>query len=245
MNKNYLLLFITTLLLMPFTGYLIVDTFSLSKGMSWLVGILCVAMIVLTFAFYADKSLSGDENAPILPAFKRFRILLVIVFILALIPVKQPIKLYNDSVVAYNAYTQKCQQREGFYDNMYKTYVQKKDISFLNYGQFKEIATIIMENKKDGASLAWKWLSEQKVIPFEEFTSFWRDLSGYVQSKRDGYYALEVECQQLANANNTLLSTFPNKFYNFFLGRPHAVYKYGFTSAETKSVFASGEENLK
>jgi len=244
MNKNYRGLFILTLLLMPVTCYLLTDTFDFGTGMCWILGLITLAMIILTFIYAVDKELATPEDN-IAPAFKWFRAGLILIFILSLFPAKQPIKMWNESVVAYNTFTQRTQQKEGFFDKMYKTYSQKVDISYINFEQFKQITVIIMENKKDGAQLAWKWLSEQKVIPFEEFTSLWKDLSSFIQTQREGYYQLEVECQQLAYANNTLLSTFPNRFYNFFLRRPYAKYSYGFTSDETEKVFRTGKENIK
>lgn len=244
MNKNYLRLFILTLLLMPITSYLVVDTFNFGTGMCWILGLSSLAMIILTFMYAVDNELAAADDG-ILPAFKWFKVWLIVIFLIALLPAKQPAQMYNQSIGTYNNFTQKSQQKEGYYDKMYKTYSQKMDISYINYSQFKEISVIIMENKKDGAQLAWKWLSEQKVIPFEEFTSLWKDLSAFIQTQREGYYQLEVECQQLANANNTLLATFPNNFYNFFLRRPYAKYSYGFTSDETQKVFRTGKENIK
>jgi hypothetical protein len=243
MNKNYLKLFILTLLLMPTTSYLVVQTFNLGDGMCWILGLTSLAMIILTFAYAVDDDLAKAEDN-ILPAFKWFRIWLIIIFIAALVPVNGPKKMFNESVVSYNAFTQKSQQRGVYFDKMCKSYYQKKEISFINFDQFRQITTIVMDNKKDGAQLAWKWLSEQKVIPFEEFTSMWKDLSNYVETQREGYYQLEVECQQLANVNNTLLDIYPNNFYNVFLRRPHVDYKYGFTSDKTVEVFATRRENL-
>lgn len=249
MNKNYFRLFILTLVMMPLTAYFLCQTFNAGDGMCWLAGLITLVMIIVTFVFAVDEDIHNKETewkeAKILPGFKIFKGWLTLLFILSLIPIKQPAALWNQSVVAYNTYTQKCQQREGFYDKMYKTYSQKKEISFINFDEFKEIATVIMDNKKDGAALSWKWLSEQKLIDFQEFTSFWKDLSDFIELQREGYYALETECQQLGNANNILLSTFPNNVYNFFLHRPYAQYHYGFTSDNTERVFATHKENLK
>lgn len=234
---------------MPLTAYFLCQTFNAGEGMCWLAVFITLIMIIVTFVFAVDESIHDDaedwKSLPILTCFKAFKAWLIFIFILSLIPIKQPAALWNQSVTAYNNYTQKCQQREGFYDKMYKTYSQKKEISFINQDQFTKIATIIMDNKKDGAALSWKWLSEQKLIDFQEFSSFWNDLSAFIQSQREGYYALETECQQLANANNILLSTFPNNVYNFFLHRPYAEYHYGFTSDNTAEVFRTHKENIK
>lgn len=248
MNKNYFRLFILTLITLPLTAYLLCDTFNAGNVVATLTTLVSLALIIITFVFTVDKTLHGSiaewEAVPLLPVFSTFKSWLIILFIISLVPVKQPANLWNQSITSYNNYTQKTQQKKGYYDKMYKSYAQQKEISFINQEQFTKIASIIMDNKKDGQALAWKWISEQKVIPFEEFSSFWRDLSSFIATQREGYYALETECQQLANINNTLLSTFPNNVYNWVLNRPLVKYSYGFTSDKTEEVFTTGKENL-
>lgn len=244
MNKNNLKLFITTLLLMPITTYLFCQSFDASTGVRWIVGFVTAVMVVLTFVYTVDITVFGDTEAPTIPVLKKFKSWLIILFIISLIPYKQPVAFHNQAVVGYNTFIQVTKQKPAFYDKMYKTYTQKKEIGFINQEQFTKIATIIMDNKKDGQALTWKWISEQKVIPFEEFSSFWKDLSSFIETQREAYYALEVQCNQLANSYNISLQTFPNNVYNIFLRHPHAVYTYGFTSDKTEQVFKTGKENL-
>lgn len=243
MNKNYFKLFMTTLILMPIATYAICNNFSFPEEFIFLLTIINLAMIISTLAFAIDPTLSKPDE-PVAAPFRVFKNILILVFILSLVPIKQPKEFYNTSIVTYNDYQQKTQQKKPYYDKMYKSFMQKKDIAFINQEQFTLITSIIMENKKDGAQLAWKWLSEQKLIPFEEFSSFWRDLSAFVETQREGYYALEVECQQLANRHNILLSTFPNNFYNWFFSRPYAHYELGFSSNITEEVFLTRRENF-
>ena len=100
-----------------------------------------------------------------------------------------------------------------------------------------------MENRKDGVSVTWKWVHENQNIPYEEFTRFYADLSKFVETQREAYYALEIQCQQLATANNMLLDTFPNNMYNKIISCPHIQFKYGFLSDSTRNVFSTGNEN--
>ena len=57
-------------------------------------------------------------------------------------------------------------------------------------------------------------------------------------------FKLEKECINIVNYHNILLNTFPNRFYNRFLGIEELKYKVGFTSDKTEGVFSSGIENI-
>ncbi len=120
----------------------------------------------------------------------------------------------------------------------------KDKVAKINKETFIQVATIIMENRKDGDNLSWKWVQENQRIPFEEFTSFYKDLSGFIETQRQGYFNLEKECQSIATANNMLLDSFPNNVYNIVLRRPYIKYEYGFTSEITDRIFATKKEEV-
>ena len=141
-------------------------------------------------------------------------------------------------------YEQKVIQREIFYDKLWKTYLQKQKITDLNKETFIQVSKIIMENRKDGANVTWKWLHENQNIPYSEFTNFYSDLSRFIETQREAYYNIEVECQTISMNHNMLLDTFPNNIYNKIIRRPHIKYDYGFLSDSTRKVFTSGNENL-
>jgi hypothetical protein len=157
---------------------------------------------------------------------------------------KQSIVIYNTSKIYVNKYDQKTKERLGYYDNMWKTYSTKNSIAGVNKDIFIEVAKIQMEPRKDGASVAWKWVSENSQIPYHEFTAFYKDLSSFIETQRGGYYALEKACQEIATQHNMLIDTFPNNMYNkYFVKRPKIEYEYGFLSDSTNKVFKSGKEN--
>lgn len=153
--------------------------------------------------------------------------------------------VYNKSVVYYKQYDKAVEGKRGFYDKMWKTYIQKEKITNLNKEMFLEVTKTIMENRKDGESVAWKWVHENQQIPYEEFTSFYKDLSNFIESKRDEYYRMEMYAQDVVNAHNMLIDTFPNNIYNKVLGRKALVFSYGFLSDSTRKVFSSGNEDVK
>lgn len=152
--------------------------------------------------------------------------------------------IYNTAHTYQNQYKQVSQEKETYYDNMWKTYQMKKDIALLNKDVFIQVTKLIMENRKDGAQVAWKWVKENQQIPYHEFTSFYSDLSNFIESQRKGYLLIENKSQEIAKRNNTLLDTMPNVIYNKVLGVEHIKYEAGFTSDHTQKVFKTKKENL-
>jgi len=158
---------------------------------------------------------------------------------------KQTKFIYNHSIQYHNIYNQKVQEKLGFYDKMWKTYLQKEKITNLNKETFIQVTTIIMENRKDGSGVAWKWVQENQQIPYSEFTEFYKDLSTFIESQREEYFNIEKECQIIANKNNTLLDTLPNNLYNKIIGCKQINFQYGFLSKQTDSVFKTHHEDIK
>lgn len=159
--------------------------------------------------------------------------------------VVQSAKMYNKSKMYHNTYIQRVQEKNGFYDKLWKTYLQKEKITNINKETFLQVTKIIMENRKDGQTLTWKWVQENQQIPFSEFTKFYADLSDFISTQREGYFKIETDCQLIANMNNTLLDTFPNNIYNKVIGCDKIKFEYGFLSDSTNQVFKSKKENVK
>ena len=192
---------------------------------------------------------SEDDNTkPI--KFKSWIIWLVIILFLFFGMItkeifKDSVKLYNGSKKYNNEYIQKVQEKKGFYDKLWKTYLQKEKITNVNKETFITVTKIIMENRKDGLNITWKWLQENQQISYDDFVKFYEDLSNFITKQRDGYFNIEVECQKIANQNNTMLDTFPNNIYNKVLNLNRINFEYGFTSDSTENVFKTKKENIK
>lgn len=152
------------------------------------------------------------------------------------------IELYNTSVQNHAQYTQKVQEKVGFADKMWSTYLQKEKITNVNKDVFIEVTKLIMENRKDGQNVAWKWLQENQQIDYNEFTKFYADLTQFVASQREGYFNIEKECQAIANKQNVMLDVFPNNVYNRIVKCKPIDYKPGFLSEKTIATFKSGVE---
>lgn len=172
-------------------------------------------------------------------------ILLLVVVKFGIEVSKDMSNIYNKSIVYQNEYKQKTDERERFYDKMWKTYLQKDKITNLNKDMFIEVSKIIMENRRDGENVTWKWLQENTQIPYEQFTTFYQDLSTFINSQRDNYYNLENQCQTIATNNNNMLQMFPNNMYNKLLDCPNIEYEFGFLSDSTNTVFSTKLENIK
>lgn len=155
---------------------------------------------------------------------------------------KQSKTLYNTSKTYHHNYQQKVEEKQGFYDKLWKTYDQKQNIAKINKDIFIEITTIIMENRADGEGLMWKWVQENQQIPYAEYTKFYANLSDYITGQREGYFAIEKQCQVIARQNNVMIDTFPNNIYNRVLKLDEIKFKYGFLSDSTNKVFKSGLE---
>lgn len=154
------------------------------------------------------------------------------------------ISMYNTSKNYQHAYTQKVQEKAGFYDKMWKTYLQKDKITNVNRETFILVTQIIMENRADGKNITWKWVQENQQTPYSEFTKFYADLSEFITSQREDYFQIEKACQVIAQQNNLLLDTFPNNFYNRMLKCPKIEFEYGMLSDSTRNIFKTKTENL-
>ncbi len=249
MNKSYFKLFISNLLLTPVIIYLLsikIDSNMLTffAGVAYIISSIVIGM----FAFGGQSN--GIAETDQVPApLKKFMVCAILIIVLLLIPfgsIKNGmIDVRNNSVSLHKQYEQKCQERVSFYDKMYTTCAAKKEMQNLNKETFIQVANIIMLNRKDGEKISWKWVQENQNIPFAEFSSFYKDLSAYIETQRQGYYDLEVQCQKIAQENNTLLETFPNNIYNKFVGMDSIKYESGFTTQQTKNVFATHIEDVK
>lgn len=154
--------------------------------------------------------------------------------------------LYNSGVGLYNTtatyklqYERKQQEVVTFFDAKYLAFSKKENIANVNKDAFIVITSIIMSNRRDGQQLAWKWVHENQNIPYEEFTSFYRDLSSFVEQQYGGIFEIEKDKQNIVAEHNRLLTVYPNNVLNKFpfMHIPPLVYKAGYLSDSTKRLF--------
>lgn len=148
------------------------------------------------------------------------------------------IDLYNNTKKLELAYNKETQTQITNYDGYYLAFMDKqKNADFVTKEVFITVTTIIMENRRDGDNVAWKWLQENQQIPYSEFTVFYKELSAFISSRYADNMAIERRKQEIVEQHNMLISTFPNTFYNKFIGIKPLTYKFGYISNMTKERF--------
>jgi hypothetical protein len=123
------------------------------------------------------------------------------------------------------------------WDSYYLNFQEQNENVKLTKEGFIELAQIVMSSRKDGQNLAWKWVQENQNIPFEEFTYFYKQLSGFISQRFNENLAIENRKLAIVQQQNLLISTFPNTMYNWFLNIKPLKYKVGFISEQTKQKF--------
>lgn len=133
-----------------------------------------------------------------------------------------------------------------FYDNMFKSIAQvaqvteaKKDAA---KESFKEIYPALMEgrysNDKGGALM--KWVTESNPqFDINAALSLYDELARVIEEKRNEFFMEQKKLISYQQQHKNLVQTFPG---SFFLDRDTIAITL-ITSAKTKEVYATGEEN--
>lgn len=147
--------------------------------------------------------------------------------------------LYNGSLNYTTEYKRLCQGQVTTFDGYYLEYIDQKENASVNKEIFIEVSNIIMQNKKDGEQLAWKWVRETYNIPFEEFTIFYKNLSNFIAERYASMRDFEAKKQAVVKDHNYMINSFPNNVMNYFVGRDELEYSPGFVTDTTKNLFKS------
>ena len=145
--------------------------------------------------------------------------------------------IYNTTTTLKQEYNAVSQKQVTNYDGYYEMFVDKYEISTLNEETFLHTTEIIMNNRRDGQNVAWKWVSENQQIPYEEFTIFYKNLTDFVEERHKDNMLFEAKKQELVKQHNTILVLFPNNLINKVLRISPLVYKSGNITNTTKNKF--------
>lgn len=145
--------------------------------------------------------------------------------------------LYNSTTTYKLEYKSLEQNQLTTFDNNYLIFKDKSNIANLNKETFITVTQIIMSARKDGMNVAWKWTHENQQIPYSEFTEFYKDLSAFTTTRYTENNSIERNKQSIVKKHNTMLIMFPGILYNHFLKIEPIIYKEGFISKETKTLF--------
>lgn len=143
-------------------------------------------------------------------------------------------KTYNKGVALFNEtkslelkYKAVVEKQVTNFENYYEIYKGKTENAGVNKDVFIEVTNIIMTARKDGESLAWKWLTENQPIPYTEFTSFYHEISAIINERWKDNMTVEQEKQSIVQQHNTMIGLYPNNILNNFLKVQPLVYKKG------------------
>lgn len=150
---------------------------------------------------------------------KTFKYQITIIFLILLIvsstSVYNNLKDFNNTNIEFvNTYKQIENKRNSFYEMIWNTFNTKSKISGISKETFIQITKVIMDSRKDGVNVTWKWLQENQNIDYAEYSNFYLDLSKYIETKRNDFYLIDLEAQNLVLKQNNFLMKWPNKFIN-------------------------------
>lgn len=147
------------------------------------------------------------------------------------------VSLHNVSEDNFVSYTQIDQEIITMWDAKYLTFTEKSKVSNINKEAFITVTQIIFSNRKDGDKVAWKWLTENQPIPYEEFTVFYKDLTAFVDTQYSAIYELEKRKQEIVKQHNLMLRQWPNNMFNTYMNIKPIDYRYGYITDSTKKLF--------
>lgn len=147
------------------------------------------------------------------------------------------VQLHNTSQENIVSYNQLDQEEVSLWDAKYLTFTEKSKVANINKETFITVTEIIMSNRKDGQNLAWKWLTENQPIPYQEFTIFYRDLSEFINTQYMDIFAIEKQKQDIVKRHNLMLRQWPNNLFNRYMSIDEMNYKAGYVSDSTKKLF--------
>ncbi len=145
--------------------------------------------------------------------------------------------IYNSTKELSLSYDKTVQEQVSNYDGYYLAFTDKQQNANINKETFVQVTNIIMSNRKDGQSVAWKWTQENQQIPYSEFTIFYKELSSFITERYQDNMQIERTKQFIVQKHNLLIDRFPNNIINRFLHIKHLEYKVGYLSEETKAKF--------
>lgn len=145
--------------------------------------------------------------------------------------------IYNQSVNYKLDYAATVENQVTTWDNNYLAFKDKYGLADISKETFVKVTQIIMQARTDGPNVAWKWAHENQNIDYEQFTSFYRDLSAFTAARFAENNNIERQKQDIVRKHNLLLTTFPGIIYNHYLKLPLLEYNKGFVSDETRKLF--------
>ena len=162
-----------------------------------------------------------------------------IVLFFALILVSMKISYNNKEKTLRNLVEAQTQSNEANFDKMFKVIQQIAQTADASKEAFKEIYIPLMEGRYSGekGNALMKWVTESNPN-FD--LSLYKKLAEAIESNRDEFFNEQKKLIDYNLSHTNLIQTFPG---SFFCSNKEKIDIHLVTSAKTKEVFKSGEEN--
>jgi len=149
----------------------------------------------------------------------------------------------NKEVALRTTFNQQMNNRTALFDKMWKIISQKAQVAKAYDSSFVRIVKESMDARKDGVNIMMKWVTESNpTLQANTVQELYRDLSRTIESERNSFFEREELLSSIQQQHSVFLLSFPNNFYNIFMGRKELVYK-PITSGRTDGVIQSGQDN--
>jgi hypothetical protein len=149
----------------------------------------------------------------------------------------------NREVDLRTTFEMQMKNRSALYDKMWKVISQKAQITKAYDSSFIRIVNAAMDPRKDGANIMMKWVTESNpTLQAGTVQELYKDLSRTVESERTAFFEREETLASIQQQHSKFLRSFPNNFYNIFMGRKELEYK-PITSDRTEDVMRTGKDN--
>ena len=172
-----------------------------------------------------------------------FLIWLVIIGVPVIFLISTYASFNNREVDLRTTFEMQMKNRSALYDKMWKVISQKAQITKAYDSSFIRIVNAAMDPRKDGANIMMKWVTESNpTLQAVTVQELYKDLSRTIESERNVFFEREETLSSIQQQHSKFLRSFPNNFYNIFMGRKELEYK-PITSDRTEDVMRTGKDN--
>lgn len=149
----------------------------------------------------------------------------------------------NREVDLRTTFEMEMKNRTALFDKMWKVISQKAQVTKAYDSSFLRIVQEAMDPRKDGANIMMKWVTESNpTLQAGTVQELYKDLSRTIESERASFFEREETLASIQQQHSKFLRSFPNNFYNLFMGRKELEYK-PITSGRTDEVIRTGQDN--
>lgn len=149
----------------------------------------------------------------------------------------------NREVELRTTFNMQMKNRTALFDKMWKTISQKAQVAKTYDSSFLRIVQEAMDPRKDGANVMMKWVQESNpTMNANTVQELYKELSRTIESERERFFEREEMLSSIQQQHSQFLLSFPNNFYNIFMGRKELEYQ-PISSGRTNNVMETGEDN--